>query len=468
MNTGIRATITALAVGAAVVTATGPAQAETRSTTVSVRPGTALASVRVGAVGADEPMWSPVFTDPAVPGLIRQANIQTLEFNGGGVSDLFHFKTGEAGPDPDPAGHPDYASLPPQFGFDQFERTAHATGAKTLVHVNYGTGTPAEAAAWVRYAKQKNDHVTGWAVGEETWGNGGIPGINFEPDAHADKSPQAYATNALKFIAAMKKADPSARVGVELFGVQGAPAQPWDETVMSIVGKKADFVDVHAYPFGLDDTSDAGILAFPRTNAAKLAAVRQLVDKYASPRTDIVVGETNSAAQPTAQQIGQVNALYLADDVLSLLDGGAANVDWWALHNGGFGVFGGGDLGLLSTGSDDCNADNTSCAPPAQTPFRPYWAMQLVGGMTRRGGSMVPVTSSNPLVIGHAVRGSGGTLSLLVQNDDPAHAAPARFAVPGYHAVSAVRYVATDTKPHPVAVGAALPAYSLTLIEFRR
>jgi alpha-L-arabinofuranosidase len=467
-TTGIKATIAALAASTVVLTATSAAWAGDKTTTVSVRAGTTLSELRPGAVGADEPMWSPAFTDPAVPGRIRQAGIQTLEFNGGGVSDLYHWKTGTAQADPDPTGHPAYGSLPPQFTFDQFERTAHATGADTLVHVNYGTGTPAEAAAWVRYAKQKNDHVTAWAIGEETWGNGGIPRINFEPDAHADKSPQAYATNALKFIAAMKRADPAARVGVELFGVQGAPAQPWDETVMSIVGKKADFVDIHAYPFGLDDTSDAAILAFPRSNAAKLAAVRQLVNKYASPRTDIVVGETNSAAQPTAQQIGQVNALYLADDMLSLLDGGAANVDWWALHNGGYGFFGGGDLGLLSTGSDDCNDDNTICAPPAQTPFRPYWAMQMVGALTCGGGAMVPVSSADPLVVGHAVRRSDGRLALLIQNDNPAAAIAAHFAVPGYRAESAAQYAPGDSKPHAVAVGKPLPAYSLTLIEFRR
>jgi alpha-N-arabinofuranosidase len=466
MTTGIRATVAALAAGAVALTASGPAWAGDEATTVTVRPGVTLAALHSGAVGADEPIWSPAFTDPAVPGLIRKANLQTLEFNGGGVSDLYHWKTGTAQADPDPTGHPDYASLPPQFTFDQFEKTAHATGTKTLVHVNYGTGTPAEAAAWVRYAKHQHDHVSGWAIGEEVWGNGGLSGINFEPDGHADKSPQAYAANSLKFIAAMKAADPSARVGVELFGVQGDPFQAWDETVMSIVGQKADFVDIHAYPFGLDDTSDAGVLAFPRTIAPKMAAVRQLVNRYASPRTQIVVGETNSAAQPTAQQIGPVNALYLADDVLSLLYGGAVNVDWWALHNGGFGVFGGGDLGLLSTG--DCNDDNTLCAPPAQTPFRPYRAMQLVGAMTRRGGAMVPVTSSTPLVVGHAVRGPGGTLAVLVQNDDPAKAAAVRFAVPGYHAVSAVRYGRTDQAPHPVAVGTALPAYSLTLIQFRR
>ncbi|MEV6845999.1 hypothetical protein [Actinoplanes sp. NPDC051411] len=460
MTTGILA---ALVAGTMVVTAAAPPSA---GDTVSVRPQTALATVRPGAIGVNEPLWSPVFTDPRVPELIRQAGIQTLEFNGGGVSDLYHWRTGTEQADPDPAGHPDYASIPPAFSFDQFENVAHETGAQTFVHVNYGTGTPAEAAAWVRYAKQKHDHVDRWAVGEEVWGNGGIDGIDFEPDAHADKSPQAYAKNALTFIAAMKKADPRAQVGVELLGVPGGAYQQWDEAVMSIVGAKADFVDIHAYPFGLDDNSDAGVLAFPRGNAAKMAALRQLLDRYASPRTQIVVGETNSAAAPTKQQIGQVNALYLADDMLGLLDGGARGVDWFGLHVGGWAVYGDSDLGLLSTG--DCNDDNTDCAPPAQTPFRPYWAMRMVGQMTRRGGVMVPVTSSNPLLIGHALRGPGGTLQLLVQNDDPARAATARFSVPGYHAVSAEQYSPADSQPHPVAVGKALPAYSLTLIEFRR
>jgi alpha-N-arabinofuranosidase len=465
MTTGIRRAIAALAAGAVVAGASGPAWAGgTAAVTVTVRPGTALAAVPSGAIGVNTPIWNPVFTDPAVPGLIRQANIQTLEFNGGPVSDLYHWKTGTAQAEPDPT-YPDYSSIPPQFSFDEFAETARATGAQTLVHVNYGTGTPQEAADWVRYARQKHEHVTRWAIGEEVWGNGGIPGIHFEPDAHADKSPQAYAANSLKFIAAMKKADPSAQVGVELFGVQGDPAQSWDEAVMSIVGTRADFVDVHAYPFGLTDHSDAALLAFPRTDAAKMTALRQLVDTYASPRTDLVIGETNSAVAPTAQQIGQVNALYLADDMLSLLDGGAANVDWWALHNGGWGLYGS-DLGLLSTG--DCNDDNTSCAPPAQTPFRPYWAMRLTGALTRHGGAMVPVSSSNPLVIGHAVRGPGGTLGVLVQNDDPAKAAAVRFAVPGYHAVSAVQYGSADQAPRPVTVGQDLPAYSLTVIQFRR
>jgi hypothetical protein len=71
-------------------------------------------------------------------------------------------------------------------------------------------------------------------------------------------------------------------------------------------------------------------------------------------------------------------------------------------------------------------------------------------------------------VIGHAVRGPGGTLAVLVQNDDPAKAAAVRFDVPGYRAVSARQYAATDPAPHPVAVGTELPPYSLTVIQFRR
>jgi hypothetical protein len=33
---------------------------------------------------------------------------------------------------------------------------------------------------------------------------------------------------------------------------------------------------------------------------------------------------------------------------------------------------------------------------------------------------------------------------------------------------TAVRYAPGDSRPHPVAAGGSLPAYSLTLIEFRR
>src|SRR5204863_9991060 len=117
---------------------------------VAVRADHALGTIHDGAIGADTPIWNPGLTGARVPGLIRQAGIRRLEFNGGGVSDLYHWRDGSLSADPDAANHPyDYGALPPQFSFDRFEQVARETGADTLVHVNYGTGTPEEAAAWV-------------------------------------------------------------------------------------------------------------------------------------------------------------------------------------------------------------------------------------------------------------------------------------------------------------------------------
>ena len=465
---------------AAVVLAATPGTALADQTTtgnVTVRADQALAEIRPGAIGVNTPIWNPRLVDPAVPGLIRQAGIRRLEFNGGGVSDLYHWRDGSVSADPDAADHPyDYAALPPQFSFDQFAATAQQTHADMLVHVNYGTGTPEEAAAWVTYANRvKHYHIKDWAIGEEVWGNGSIPGVNFEPDAHADKSAAAYGRNALAFIAAMKAADPGIRVGVELTGVPAGVSLPgfneWDQGVMSTVGGAADFVDFHEYPFGVRDTSDKGLLGSVRQLPANLAALRALVDRYAGRgrHVDLVVGETNSAAFQAPQQISVFNALYLADDMLTLLENGTTGVAWWALHNGGYGDTHG-DLGLLSTG--DCDDTGTVCAPPADTPYPPYYGLQLTGALARPGGTLVATSSADPLVVTHAVREPDGSLAVLLLNEDPTNARKVCLDVRGYRAggdPTVLWYgpgVDRVQVTHQAGRTRTLPAYSLTEMVF--
>ncbi|MEN3307572.1 MAG: alpha-L-arabinofuranosidase, partial [Micromonosporaceae bacterium] len=96
-----------------------PAQAAPAGhATITVRAGETLAVLSSGAVGVNTPIWNPRLPDPQVPGLIRGAGIGMLEFNGGGVSDLYHWRDGTLSPDPDAANHPyDYGSLRPQFSF---------------------------------------------------------------------------------------------------------------------------------------------------------------------------------------------------------------------------------------------------------------------------------------------------------------------------------------------------------------
>jgi alpha-N-arabinofuranosidase len=471
---------TALVAAAAVVALSGqPAQAagQSQAVDVTVRAGDTIAVVGAGAVGVNTPLWNPRLLDPQVPDLVRRAGIGMLEFNGGGVSDLYHWRDGSLSPDPDAADHPyDYGSLRPQFSFDQFERLARQVGAGTLVHVNYGTGTPAEAAGWVRYAnKVRHLGVRDWVVGEEVWGNGGIEGVNFEPDAHADRSPAAYGRNALRYIAAMKAVDPTVRVGVEVTGFPFPAFQDWDETVLSIVGRAVDFVDFHYYPLWLPDPSDEALLRVPRQAQANVGALRQLVDRYAghAHRVDLVAGETNSAVTQAPQQVSIVNALYLADNVVSLLESGTRTVAWWALHNGGF-ADSGGDLGLLSTG--ECNDAGTVCAPPADTPFPPYHAMRLVGALARPGGRLVAVSTGDPLVVGHAVREPDGSLMVLLLNDDPVGERRVRLDLRGYVAAAGdtvLRYgpgsdrVEITRGTGPAGRDRVLPPYSLTGIVLR-
>ena len=68
-----------------------------------------------------------------------------------------------------------YQQLAPRYNFDQWASFARSQHETMLVHVNYGTGTPSEAAAWVRYANlDKHYGVRYWEVGEEAHGDGGV------------------------------------------------------------------------------------------------------------------------------------------------------------------------------------------------------------------------------------------------------------------------------------------------------
>ncbi|AKU17348.1 hypothetical protein [Luteipulveratus mongoliensis] len=173
-------------------------------------------------IGADDPVWNPGLTAPITARRIWQAGIEDLNFDSGGQTDLYDWRTNTLRPDPDAArdtaalGGYSYASAPPQYTFDQFEAVARAAGAHTTVHVNYGTGTPAEAAAWVRYANRERGYgVRNWIIGEEVYND-----QYTEPDRRvpltggresAAVNARCYARNVIAFSKAMKAVDRRSR-----------------------------------------------------------------------------------------------------------------------------------------------------------------------------------------------------------------------------------------------------------------
>jgi hypothetical protein len=140
-----------------------------------------------------------------------------------------------------------------------------------------------------------------------------------------------------------------------------------------------------------------------------------------------MVTETNSVSyNPGKQTTSLVDALFLADQLLTWFENGVANVDWWALHNGPFdgnidpalyGNYDFGDYGILSVGE---TTPGGAVEPPANTPFPAYFGFQMLSYLGHcEQDALLETTSSNQLVTVHAVRQRDGGISLMVINKDP-------------------------------------------------
>ncbi len=402
---------------------------------VRVQANHTLAAIGPSPLGVNTPPWAASLLTAPVPGLVHAAGIREVAFNGGPMDDLYHWRTNSVDPLVAQYG---YQQLAPRFTFDQWATFARSQHETMLVHINYGTGTPSEAAAWVRYANvDKHYGVRYWEVGEEEYGDGAV-GFTFEPDGHpvSQHSAQGYATNALAFIKAMKAADPGIQIGIPVIATDAISTRyyDWDSTVLKTLGSHIDFVDEHWYPMFTKGT-DAAVLATPGEIPPNFGALQRLLMEDADGRhVSIQVGETNSEAQGYPQTSSLTNALYLAETVPALLASGAETVDWWALQSGiqGNDSTGIGDLGLLSSGSQDCLPAFNLCGPPVDTPYPDYFAMQLVSSLASPGARLVAATSPVGTVNVHAAVQPDGRLVVLFANTDPNQPASVVLAADGY------------------------------------
>lgn len=244
----------------------------------------------------------------------------------------------------------------PTISFDEFMALCKANGIKPVIVVNVHTGTPEEAAAWVRYTVEHNFEVAYWELGNELYmkrywyrESAGSVFRTVSPD------PRNVATNATAlmervlpaFVQAMRAASP---VPIKI----SVPAAPFDtlenkpdnarwDRVLS--RQRYDFYDaytVHSYTGVMFDGT-----AFPNRNNARyhfedyanwffndnarkldtlLAHYRQ---SYGRQR-DLIMTEWNyfGFAHPeynrSAINMTHLGALYIGDRVISLLQRGEA------------------------------------------------------------------------------------------------------------------------------------------------
>lgn len=144
--------------------------------------------------------------DPDMVAMARALKTPILRF-GGNFTSAYHWRDGIGPQDQRPGrlntawGMPEYN----QFGTDEFLAFCRLIGAQPQIALNLGTGTPEEAAAWVKYVNSRwGDHQGGelWELGNELWGNFqvGYPTLS------------GVAARTRNFSTAVKRVDPKAQL----------------------------------------------------------------------------------------------------------------------------------------------------------------------------------------------------------------------------------------------------------------
>jgi hypothetical protein len=432
--------------GTVLLVATGVA-ATTSATdaTVTVNAAARIGTIPAHAIGLNTAVYDTYMNDAAIPPLLKAAGIDALRYPGGSYSDIYDWQTQTA---------VDGGFVAPNTSFADFIGTANAAGAAPIITVNYGTGSTALAAAWVRAAAK--DNVQYWEIGNEVYGNGTY-GANWETDAHCDTSlggspvtigsepsqtydcgPATYADNVLSYQSAIHAVLPDAKVCAVLTtpgfwpdGVTNSQyPEPWNQTVLSILGASTQCVIVHYYPGG---STTAGMLTDPTDISGIMSTLRSELSEYAGVgNVPVIVTETNS----TIDMDTQPAALFGADMYMTWLENGASNIDWWNEHNGEGtvstvdGATDYGDQGIFSNNTDY----GGTTEPAVDTPFAPYYGIEMLTKLASPGDTMVTSSSSEPRLRVHAVRERNGSLNILIDNEDPSNSYTVGLTLNGFTA----------------------------------
>jgi hypothetical protein len=509
----------------------------TAATVTAAAPGAASAATRpallsTAPLGLNTAPWDYVYAANTSAGggvdviqpLLQAAGINQLRYGGGSYADYYDWQTNSdiqtciwGNPFGSFTGAPfPYDTTAPFTGascdntdslpFDQFSAQAKAIGAQSFVTVNYGSGTPAEAAAWVSHARSTaGDSVALWEVGNENYGcwevNNWLAQApenfqGYQPNNYSSPGnatcPQttqgsaqgtqtlatSYAVNARSFMVAMKQADPAAQIGVpwafdsSVTGASVPDNTEWNDTVLGQDGRYVSFVDAHYYPFGFggatggSNPTDQQVLQSLMSVPAQYAKIRAELNAR-DPKAQVVVGETGVSNNETTTVCTPAGALFAAGDVLSWLAAGAKSVDWWDMNNYG-----------NTTGS--CTSPDygmfTSSSPPvAETP---YYGYVLASVLAQPHALLSTLGTSDPAdVLAYQALLPSGKYAVAFINTNTSTAESVTFHAPLFGTLRTWSYsagsqnatnsnIVTGTTPaSAVAGGITLPAESMTILQ---
>jgi alpha-N-arabinofuranosidase len=245
--------------------------------------------------GGDDMLAADDRFDPKMLAFARALGPTVLRYPGGAQADAYHWERG-VGPMAT-RGQNEHvnarASQLTRLGTREFLELCEATGAAPLVTLNLATGTPEEAARWMKATNvtRLTSTLTGQPLPRVAyWELGNEPYLTQErPDLAVP--PAEFARRANAFVAALRAIEPDAVIGLPLTmdrrnGVPTTHVFGFTPQVLAGITERIDFVSVHdAYmPFGGKDADPAalywGAMAATRTVRTDMDAMQRALKAW--------------------------------------------------------------------------------------------------------------------------------------------------------------------------------------------
>ena len=439
--------------------------------------------------GIGTPIWDEYLTNtPQTLNLLTNMGTQALRFPGGSAADQFHWSNNVG----------DIGKGPFHYGpsLSNFIQVVTNLNAQTMITVNYGSGTPNEAAAWVAYlnATTNNPQYLGVDSTGTDWKTAGYwaslratnDGTNFlcisRPDPLGFKNweigneifgywetdnnfvphdPYTYAKRAQEYISLMKAVDPTIKIGVvavpgvsnyinnynhtAVDPVTGRFYNGWTPVMLATLAGldvTPDMAITHWYPENPTYENDTLLLesamgsASPwATNAADLRG--QISDFMGAKGSnmELVCTENNSdVAQPGKQSVSLVNGLYKADTLGQLMQTEFNGLFWHDFRDGAIEYDGNMSPALYGWRmyGDFGVATLTNGATAYTNLYPTYYTSELIRRFAQGGDMVVAAASDYSLLSVYAVRRQNGKLTLLAINKDPLNTNTAQVSVAGF------------------------------------
>ncbi|MGP8201752.1 MAG: alpha-L-arabinofuranosidase [Limisphaerales bacterium] len=334
-----------------------------------------------------------------------------------------------------------------------FLHVATNTGAQMFFIVNYGSGTPQQAADWVRFCEVTNHcYVKYWEVGNECYG-GWEEDVNTNPPYQAQDS-WTYAQRFTTYYNQMKAADPTIKIGAVaspgeddysnytnhpvVNPVTGVTHNGWTPVMLTYLRSNnvtPDFLICHDYAPGDGDTYN---LLWTQTWAVNASGLRMMLNDYLGTNlaANVELNDTEFGPEADKQWISLVGGLFYADCIGQILQTEFNTLLWWDLRNGQ-GVITDSDnalYGWRTNSSGDFLTDegvaNGIATPPNLYPS--FYCMKLMQYFARGGDTVVDATYDYPLLSAYAVRRTNGCLTMLVVNKSSYASLDAAINLAGY------------------------------------